>query len=334
MAPKKASSGRRPRTQAVVERDFLPPNFLSQAWSKRRGEGEDAICGACLLGVESDTQVGLVDNCSHIFHFECVERWAQTENTCPQCKVRFFWLAAYRPTGKRTSLKRVERRDQEPDDEDSREEVYTCEKCKEVGDENALLLCDGMHGTCNACFHFTCVGLTEVPRGSWFCPDCADRGFDIDAKGNRGKRPAEDDMPGEGLEINSAASSATSFPDQAGIGGTSVASDAPALPDETSASGQGARRRRMPARAGGPLPPQLRLSSLACVTPAVSTPGFRAMSSSTGLGLEAEPAGLFASFAQRRKARRTEAVKPDSSGQSFINLEPVYQDDFIGSSLK
>ena len=49
---------------------------------------------ACLLPIEATEKVGAVENCTHIFHFGCVEKWSQTENSCPQCKVRFFWMAA------------------------------------------------------------------------------------------------------------------------------------------------------------------------------------------------------------------------------------------------
>merc|ERR1712194_786800 len=111
------------------------------------GIGE--VCGACLLPVEgSNVKIGLIDNCAHVFHFECAERWSKTENSCPQCKQRFFLLAAYSSNGKRLSLSQVQRRDQEGQDDDGFEEMQTCEECKEVGDERTLLLCDGMNGTC------------------------------------------------------------------------------------------------------------------------------------------------------------------------------------------
>mmetsp|Transcript_52448 Transcript_52448/g.125318 ORF Transcript_52448/g.125318 Transcript_52448/m.125318 type:complete len:341 (-) Transcript_52448:120-1142(-) len=340
MPPKKAGvASRRPRSQAVVERSILPANFLSQAWSQRRG---DEICGACLLGVEDDAEVGLVDNCSHIFHYECVQRWSQTENSCPQCKVRFFWLAAYRPTGKRTSLDRVERKDQEHEDEDSFEEVYICEKCKEVGDENTLLLCDGMHGTCNACFHTRCVGLTEVPRGSWFCPDCTERGFDIDAQGNRGplKRPATDSLEEEMALPEETATSSTATAPAEGASNASQEEVETLRAELATAAGRAIRRRPQARGAQSDIPSQLRLSSLACVSPAVATPSFLPAAPSAGEGSSAseapQPQGLFASFAQRRKARRTEQSKSDSAGtgQSFISLAPVYEADFMGSSLK
>jgi len=43
-------------------------------------------CGIC-MGVVS--LQGQLDSCTHIFCFDCIARWAETENTCPFCKKRF-----------------------------------------------------------------------------------------------------------------------------------------------------------------------------------------------------------------------------------------------------
>eukprot|EP00930_Biecheleria_cincta_P039136 TRINITY_DN26923_c0_g1_i2.p1 TRINITY_DN26923_c0_g1~~TRINITY_DN26923_c0_g1_i2.p1 ORF type:complete len:370 (+),score=62.58 TRINITY_DN26923_c0_g1_i2:53-1162(+) len=358
MAPKKRKlPTSRPRTQGVIERDVLTercPAFV-------RSGSEEVVCGACLLPIESDAQVGVLDNCTHVFHHECADRWSQTENTCPQCKLRFFWLASYSSSGKRVSLVKVESKDQEEQEETQFEEITVCEKCKEVGDEAQLLLCDGMNGTCNAPFHYTCVGLSCVPRGSWFCPDCVERGFDTDAQGRRGPgsavsrsrtRAAQD-----AAELQEA--SAPSRPD----GSPTVSRTPPPTEAVTPQPSQGSRGRRAataaavenerPAAvsvssassagssAGGPatgekcssgapprrrgLPSQLRLSALACVTPAVEVPSFQrsaATSCSTGDSGE-QPAGIFASFAQRRRARQRAA----DSAASFITLNPTYEED-------
>lgn len=188
----------------MIERDVLPKALADVA---ARREASSGTCGACLLPVEDDAKVGILDNCSHVFHFECAEQWSRTENTCPQCKVRFFWLASYRPSGTRASLTKVEKRDQEGESDEAFEDAQICEMCKEIGDEGALLLCDGMHGTCNAAFHFGCVGLSAVPREAWFCPDCAERGFDIDSSGRRGKA-SRDAAPQEAQEAQELAGTA------------------------------------------------------------------------------------------------------------------------------
>ena len=48
-------------------------------------------CGICMNEVEFQ---GKLDNCTHIFCFDCIKEWAkviltQVENSCPLCKLRF-----------------------------------------------------------------------------------------------------------------------------------------------------------------------------------------------------------------------------------------------------
>jgi len=192
MAPKRkrdtdaiAARATKPRLKREVEDEILP--ICKPLKAKMR---QQSVCGACLMPVDQDDQIGLIDGCDHFFHYECVERWSQTENSCPQCKLRFSWLASYTPKGQRENLVRVRRRDQKGEEDEVFEDIVVCEKCKQVGDEASLLLCDGMHGTCNSAYHCACVGLIAVPRDSWFCEDCVERGFDIDAAGRRGNSAA------------------------------------------------------------------------------------------------------------------------------------------------
>lgn len=44
------------------------------------------ICSICLDYVSLR---GRLSACEHSFCFDCILRWAQRENTCPLCKVRF-----------------------------------------------------------------------------------------------------------------------------------------------------------------------------------------------------------------------------------------------------
>ena len=301
MAPKKRKLATRARSQRVVERDVLTssaPAFVSSG----RGKGEK-VCGACLLPIESDAQVGVIDNCTHLFHHSCVEKWSETENSCPQCKTRFFWLAAYDESCKRTSLTRIESKDQEEQEDEAFEEISVCEMCHQVGDESQLLLCDGMHGTCNATFHVACVGLHEVPRGAWFCPDCIERGFDVDAQGRRGTSQKKDDT----VEVTPTR--------------RATRTDAQSVANQEGTPPPAELPRRLPNR-GTRLPSQLQLSALACVTPAVEVPVFN------GANERPQPEGLFATFAARRRARRGSETQQRTS---FISLNPSYEDDFMAN---
>ncbi|KAI0526320.1 hypothetical protein F5B22DRAFT_585297 [Xylaria bambusicola] len=57
--------------------------------------------------------------------------------------------------------------DENPEEE---EEVRPCPICNNADHEDVLLLCDG----CDAPYHTYCVGLDTVPRGHWFCLECAE----------------------------------------------------------------------------------------------------------------------------------------------------------------
>lgn len=50
-----------------------------------------------------------------------------------------------------------------------------CAKCARGTDEKYMLLCDGNAGTCSYALHTHCCSpaLPCVPRGNWYCPECA-----------------------------------------------------------------------------------------------------------------------------------------------------------------
>lgn len=338
MAPKKRKqpvAAPRARARRIIERDVFPETKSCPA-------GE--VCGACLLPVDVDSQIGLVDNCAHVFHLDCVERWSGTENSCPQCKLRFFWLAGYSCKGIRESLTRVERRDQEGEDEDDFEDVQICESCHEIGDEGSLLLCDGMNGTCNSAYHAACVGLRTIPRGSWFCPDCVDRGFDTDSQGRQGPSRLCGDGAGGSASSQSSrarveapvaevsANPLVCEPVQSILGGAETASasvkvDCNTKPAGLSESVSGTRSGRL-----GGVPSQMRLNALACVTPPVEVPDFQIGVSGSSGANAAGAACVFANFVQRRRAMRGGSGTAADSGGGFIKLAPTYEDDFIGKT--
>ena len=45
-------------------------------------------CCICLT-VPAPGDVASINACEHVFCFDCIEKWAERENTCPLCKVRF-----------------------------------------------------------------------------------------------------------------------------------------------------------------------------------------------------------------------------------------------------
>lgn len=57
--------------------------------------------------------------------------------------------------------------DENPEEEE--EQVTPCPVCNTAENEEVLLLCDG----CDTPYHTHCIGLDDVPDGSWFCMECA-----------------------------------------------------------------------------------------------------------------------------------------------------------------
>lgn len=49
----------------------------------------DFTCAICLDAPSSMTEVASIDGCIHRFCFDCIDKWARTENKCPCCKARF-----------------------------------------------------------------------------------------------------------------------------------------------------------------------------------------------------------------------------------------------------
>jgi hypothetical protein len=52
-----------------------------------------------------------------------------------------------------------------------RRQLFNGFECEVCGDGGKLLCCDG----CPATYHSECVGLSEIPKGEWYCDDCTKR---------------------------------------------------------------------------------------------------------------------------------------------------------------
>ncbi|CAK0848635.1 unnamed protein product, partial [Prorocentrum cordatum] len=170
------------RVRGALERCGFPAFVGAAAETAPCGAGAEAPvqCGACLLDVDpaadADAEgelLAVLDCCAprHRFHVGCIFTWAEKENSCPQCKLRFSRIAVYGRDGALTRVSTVQERDQGDDESSGEEQV--CPACGEPGNEDALLLCDGREGRCNAAYHYYCVGLRRVPEGDWLCPACA-----------------------------------------------------------------------------------------------------------------------------------------------------------------
>ena len=78
-------------TDTEDEMDLKPAAKKQPAAKKpdTSSEGEDFTCAICLDAPPSMTDVASISGCSHKFCFDCIDKWALTENKCPCCKARF-----------------------------------------------------------------------------------------------------------------------------------------------------------------------------------------------------------------------------------------------------
>lgn len=73
-------------------------------------------CCICMCDVEPN-DLALINGCDHRFCFGCIEKWAERENKCPLCKVRFTKIDRVNKKRKKgtKNTKKVKDRDQRSD---------------------------------------------------------------------------------------------------------------------------------------------------------------------------------------------------------------------------
>jgi hypothetical protein len=69
-----------------------------------------------MCDVDGDDLAG-ISGCLHTFCFNCIEKWAERENSCPLCKIRFTKIDRVNKKKKKgqKNSKRVKQRDQRSD---------------------------------------------------------------------------------------------------------------------------------------------------------------------------------------------------------------------------
>ncbi|KAH8782756.1 hypothetical protein F5883DRAFT_404797 [Diaporthe sp. PMI_573] len=127
-----------------------------------------------------DNNIAIIQVCGHILHDSCLKAWTVKANSCPICRQTFHNVQVYDQIGGTLlSTYKVEDKkqvaefdplawlDENPEEEE--EQVTPCPVCNTAENEEVLLLCDG----CDTPYHTHCIGLDDVPDGSWFCMECA-----------------------------------------------------------------------------------------------------------------------------------------------------------------
>ncbi|KAJ3569755.1 hypothetical protein NPX13_g5973 [Xylaria arbuscula] len=131
-------------------------------------------------GNNDNDRIAVIQVCGHVLHDSCLREWTEKANSCPICRQAFHLVHVYDKVGGTliTSYKVEDKKqvhefdpqawlDENPEEE---EETRPCPICNNADHEDLLLLCDG----CDAPYHTYCVGLDTVPRGHWFCLECAE----------------------------------------------------------------------------------------------------------------------------------------------------------------
>jgi len=100
----KSPVGRNNTTNNSNHRSPSPHHHSSSSSKRRRRKGSDAdngrhICAICSCDVEGAKRLyGVLDNCDHIFCYECVVSWKRSKysnaesESCPVCKVRSAFI--------------------------------------------------------------------------------------------------------------------------------------------------------------------------------------------------------------------------------------------------
>ncbi|KAG8166282.1 hypothetical protein KVR01_004834 [Diaporthe batatas] len=127
-----------------------------------------------------DDNIAIIQVCGHILHDSCLKAWTVKANSCPICRQTFHNVQVYDQIGG-TLLSSYEVEDKkqvaefdplawlDENAEEEEEQVTPCPVCNTAENEEVLLLCDG----CDTPYHTHCIGLEDVPDGSWFCMECA-----------------------------------------------------------------------------------------------------------------------------------------------------------------
>ena len=144
---------------------YLPIERQDESWLghnlflPKREMAEDAggddelevewLCGICLDQVNQIAR-GFLQQCEHVFHFDCIVKWAKITNLCPACKAPFQLVTRQDAEGTTLHIQYIEeatQQYQEQDEEDDDVNLIAlssgCSVCGSTEGTDLLLACHG-----------------------------------------------------------------------------------------------------------------------------------------------------------------------------------------------
>ena len=70
-----------------------PPTARAELWRcvrETRGRDAPTVCAICLERYDERSEV-VVLSCLHAYCVDCVARWTEQSDRCPECKTRIAW---------------------------------------------------------------------------------------------------------------------------------------------------------------------------------------------------------------------------------------------------
>ena len=123
----------------------------------------------CTFGSDEDQEnlhIERIEKNYSFWHGECVPKAELFFRTCLLPELLGNWYT--RPTEFSNANVELADADSETQESNNSEPVYCyCHK----PEDGTMIACDNPDCSIEW-FHFECLGLTEVPKGKWYCPDC------------------------------------------------------------------------------------------------------------------------------------------------------------------
>jgi len=110
----------KPPPNAKDDANYETTAAATTAGDEEKEEPQEETCSCCVcMSIPNAKDLSKINGCDHTFCFDCIAKWADRENTCPLCKIRFTKITRVNKTKRRRGAapnsKSVRSRDQRSD---------------------------------------------------------------------------------------------------------------------------------------------------------------------------------------------------------------------------